>query len=137
FLYGYSGMRWTSPVLTLNPSLNSGISGVTLNHIHWHGRTLTIAIGSRRTTVRLTHGAPTTVLTPNGVRRLARRHRLRLTTRRPDLIRALDTVRCGPTSATSAQPGAPAQAATDGSPATDWQPVSLPATLTARRRDKV
>jgi hypothetical protein len=35
------------------------------------------------------------------------------------------------TFADGGQPGAPALAAVDGSPATDWQPVSVPASLTA------
>jgi trehalose/maltose hydrolase-like predicted phosphorylase len=132
FLYGYSGMRWSSRALALNPSLNAGISGIRLDNIRWHGRTLTVVIGSRRTTVTLTRGAPTRVLTPSGLKRLARGHRVRLATRRPDLIRSSDVVRCGHASATSAQAGAPAQAAIDGSPATEWQPASLPASLTAR-----
>jgi hypothetical protein len=52
-------------------------------------------------------------------------------TARPDLSRTSDAVRCGGAAASTALPGAPALAAVDGSPATDWQPVSLPATVTA------
>jgi hypothetical protein len=40
-------------------------------------------------------------------------------------------VRCQPAVASSSQVGADPLAAVDGSPATDWQPASLPATLTA------
>lgn len=40
-------------------------------------------------------------------------------------------MRCGAATASSSQIGAPALAAVDGSPATDWQPASLPATVTA------
>ncbi len=45
-----------------------------------------------------------------------------------------DAVRCAGASASSFQPGAPPLAAVDGSPATDWQPVALPARLTVSVR---
>jgi len=52
-------------------------------------------------------------------------------TRRPDLAPTNDLVRCQAASASSSQVGADPLAAVDGSPATDWQAVSVPATLTA------
>jgi hypothetical protein len=51
-------------------------------------------------------------------------------TLRPDLAPTGDVVRCGNASATTSQPGSPPLAAVDGSKATGWQPVTLPATLT-------
>jgi hypothetical protein len=54
-----------------------------------------------------------------------------MSTRRPDLTPTADVVRCQPAVASSSQVGADPLAAVDGSPATGWQPVSVPATLTA------
>ena len=132
FLYGYSGLRWGTGAVTLAPSLNGQLRGVTLRNLQWRGRTFTVSVGDRTTTVTLSHGPAlplaTPARTPDGQRRALA---ARCTTARPDLTPTTDAVRCGGASATSALPGAPALAAVDGSPATDWQPVSLPATLTA------
>jgi hypothetical protein len=95
----------------------------------WRGRRFTISIGSRRTTLSLASGAPLRVSTPTGVRFATVRHPVTLSTRRPDLTPTPDAPLCVNVTASSAQVGAPALAAVDGSPATDWQPVSLPATL--------
>jgi trehalose/maltose hydrolase-like predicted phosphorylase len=132
FLYGYSGMRWNSNNVALNPSLNGQIGGVVLHNLQWQGRTFTVAIGQQHTTVTLQSGAPLPIQTPVGVRRVSRGHALMLTTRRPDLIASSDLVRCNPVTASSSQPGAPALAAVDGSSATDWEPTSVRSTLTAR-----
>jgi hypothetical protein len=132
FLYGYSGMRWDTNDVALNPSLNSEIGGIVLHNLQWRGRTFTVTIGQQHTTVRLTSGAPMPVKTPNGTRRLTSGHALTIATRRPDLTASSDLVRCGRVVASSSQPGAPALAAIDGSPATDWEPAAVKATLTAR-----
>ncbi len=132
FLYGYSGMRWGANSVQLNPSLNGQIGGIVLHDLQWRGRTFTVAIGQQRTTVTLQSGAPLPIQTPAGTRRLVAGRRLTLATRRPDLTRSSDLVRCNPVTASSSQPGAPALAAVDGSPATDWEPTSVHATLTAR-----
>jgi hypothetical protein len=131
FLYGYSGMRWNSGSIGLNPSLSSQIGAIVLHDVHWRGRTFRVAIGSQRTTVTLTSGAPLPVTTPHGLRTVRRGHSLTLATRRPDLTRTRDLARCGRVRASSSQPGAPALAAVDGSPATDWEPATVHATLTA------
>jgi hypothetical protein len=65
-----------------------------------------------------------------GKRLLSKGHSLALATRRADLTPTTDVVQCGRATATSSLPGALPLAAVDGSPATDWQPASLPATLT-------
>jgi trehalose/maltose hydrolase-like predicted phosphorylase len=132
FLYGYSGMRWGANSVQLNPSLNGQIGGIVLHDLQWQGRTFTVAIGQQLTTVTLQSGAPFPIQTPAGTRRLVAGRRLTLATRRPDLTRSSDLVRCSPVAASSSQPGAPALAAVDGSPATDWEPTSVHATLTAR-----
>ena len=131
FLYGYSGMRWGANSVELNPSLNAEIGGIVLHNLQWRGRTFTVTIGQQRTTVRLQSGAPLPVQTPAGVRLVSAGRALTLPTRRPDLAPSNDLVRCGTVTASSAQPGAPALAAVDGSPATDWEPASVDSTLTA------
>jgi F5/8 type C domain len=54
---------------------------------------------------------------------------LTMRTGRPDLTPTTDLVRCQPATASSAQPGADPLAAVDGSPATDWQPAQVTASL--------
>jgi trehalose/maltose hydrolase-like predicted phosphorylase len=131
FLYGYSGMRWDPGSVGLNPSLSSQIGGIVLHDVHWRGRTFQVAIGPQRTKVTLTGGAPLPVMTPGGLRTVRRGHALTLATRRPDSARTRDLARCGRVRASSAAPGAPALAAVDGSPATDWQPAAVHSTLIA------
>jgi len=132
FLYGYSGMRWGANSVELKPSLNAQIGGIVLHNVQWRGRTFTVDIGQQHTTVRLQSGAPMRIATPAGTRRLVRGRMLTLATRRPDLASSSDLVRCNPATASSSQPGAPALAAVDGSPATDWEPTSVHSKLTAR-----
>jgi trehalose/maltose hydrolase-like predicted phosphorylase len=131
FLYGYSGMRWQVNGVQLSPSLNSQIGGIVLHNLQWQGRTFTVTIGQQHTTVRLQSGAPLPVKTQTGERRVSLGHPLTLITRRPDLTGSSDLVRCGRVVASSSQPGAPALAAVDGSPATDWEPAAVHATLNA------
>jgi hypothetical protein len=130
FLYGYSGLRWTSGDVQLAPSLTGQLGGVVLHDLSWHGRRFTVAIGQRTTTVTLNSGAELPVETHGRLRHVGAGQTLTIVTRRPDLSKTNDAVRCGKAVATSSQPGAPPLAAVDGSTATDWQPVRLPATLT-------
>jgi hypothetical protein len=131
FLYGYSGMRWNADSVGLSPSLSGQLGGVVLSDIAWHGSRFTVAIGARTTTVTLLSGPPLPISTPAGTELVDNGHPISIATARPDLTSSADVVRCGRASASSAQPGAPALAAVDGSSATDWQPTSLPATMTA------
>src|SRR5207253_1781773 len=122
--------RFGTSSVSLAPSLNRQLPGVVLRGLSWHGRRFTVSIGQRATRVTLQAGAPLPISTPGGRRRLTRAHALTLPTARPDLAPSSDVVRCGPASASSALPGAPALAAVDGSSGTDWQPARLPATVT-------
>jgi hypothetical protein len=114
----------------LAPSLTSQLSGVVLHNLSWRGRVFTVSVGRRTTTVTLTSGAPMPIRTRTGTQTLSPGRSLKLRTARPDLDRARDAVGCQTAKASTAAPGAPALAAVDGSPATDWQPAKLPATLT-------
>ncbi|HZO79542.1 MAG TPA: glycosyl hydrolase family 65 protein [Solirubrobacteraceae bacterium] len=139
FLYGYSGMRLAPSAVRLAPTLTGAIGGIVLHHVGWHGRTFTVTIGRRRTTVSLNAGRPMPVDTPNGRRVLSSGATLSMRTAQPQAAPTSDLVRCGPARASSAALGAPALAAIDGSIATDWQPTRLPATLTVptRRRASI
>jgi trehalose/maltose hydrolase-like predicted phosphorylase len=130
FLYGYSGMRWENGEVALAPSLTSQLGGVVLHDVAWRGRTFTVSIGPKTTTVTLDSGSALPIGTPSGREIVSPGQTLRLQTARPDLTHTNDLVRCQSASASSAQPGAPALAAVDGSPATDWEPTTVPATLT-------
>jgi len=140
FLYGYSGLRFGARAVSLAPSLTGALGGIVLHDVSWHGRRFTVAIGPRTTTVTLTSGASLLVATGAARTRPIAKGRalfletgrtLTIATRRPDLSATTDAVRCGAAYATTSEPGAPALAAVDGSDATDWQPTSVPATLTA------
>jgi len=130
FLYGYSGLRWSSTGVQLDPSLTGQLGGIVLHGLSWQGRRFTVAIGSRSTTITLNSGSSLPVDTPSGTHTVTLGNPLAIPTRRPDLTPTSNVVRCAKAVASSAEPGAPALAAVDGSPATGWQPVALPATFT-------
>ena len=73
FLYGYSGMRWNSANVGLDPTLNSQIGGIVLHAVQWRGRTFQVTIGQQRTTVTLQSGAPLPIPTPGGLRTVSTR----------------------------------------------------------------
>ncbi|WP_327180144.1 discoidin domain-containing protein [Streptomyces sp. NBC_01335] len=131
FTHGLTGLRLREDGIRLDPVLPPQLgAGVTLKGLRHRGRTYDIALGPRTTTVRLVSGAPFTVHTPTGPRRLA--STLVLPTRRPDLTPTDDAARCRPATADSESPGLYAQAAVDGSPATAWSPDGATGTLTVR-----
>ncbi|HWD75398.1 MAG TPA: glycosyl hydrolase family 65 protein [Solirubrobacteraceae bacterium] len=134
FLYGYSGLRWEPNGVRIAPSLTSQLSGVVLRNLSWRGRAFQVSVGRRTTTVTLLSGPALPVMTPAGQRQVTVGHALVVRTARPDLTPTSDAVRCQRATATSSEPGAPALAAVDGSPASEWQPVRLPAIFTVPTR---
>jgi trehalose/maltose hydrolase-like predicted phosphorylase len=82
FQYGFSGLRFGTRSIHLAPSLPQQLRGITLNHLRWHGRAFTVAIGAKKTTVRLSSGRAMTIITRGGKRTLRRGHTLTLRTRR-------------------------------------------------------
>jgi hypothetical protein len=130
FLYGYSGLRWETSDVRLAPSLTSQLPGVVLRNLSRRGSLFTVSVGQRTTTVMLQSGPPLPVRTSAGLRVVSAGQVLRISTAGPDLTRSADAVRCQAATATSAEPGVPALAGVDGSVATDWQPVHVPASLT-------
>ncbi|MEV7653722.1 discoidin domain-containing protein [Streptomyces anulatus] len=129
FTHGLTGLRLREDGVRLDPTLPPQLrEGVTLKGLRYRDATYEVGIGPRTTTVRLTSGAPFTVHTPEGPRRLA--STLELPTRRPDLTPTADAARCRPVTATSEAPGLYAEAAVDGAPATSWSPDGAEGSLT-------
>ncbi|MFI1395228.1 discoidin domain-containing protein [Streptomyces sp. NPDC020681] len=130
FTHGLTGLRLREDGVRLDPLLPPQLRhGVTLRGLRWQGRTFDIAVGPRRTTVRLTAGEPFTLSTPAGRVRLE--DTVTLPTRRPDLAPTDNAARCVGVTASSEEPGMYAAAAVDGSTATAWIPDGTNGTLTA------
>lgn len=120
FLYGYSGWRWRADGLHVDPSLPPQLTGVTLNAVRWHGRTIRVAIARDATTITLTHGRPIALEKPDGTRAtLSHSSPITLPTRRPDETPTTDVARCRPATATP-ETAEPPQSAVDGTPITAW-----------------
>jgi hypothetical protein len=132
FLYGFSGFRPLPAAVRLDPSLPPQLGGITLRNLAWQGRTFTVHIGPRDTTVTLNSGAPLPVITPDGAKTVQLGAPLIIPTRRPDLLPTDDLVRCRQITATSSLPGSPPVAAVDGSPSTAWVAAESHATLTVK-----
>jgi len=132
FLYGYSGLQWNADAVQLSPILTGQLGGLVLHGLWWHGRRFTVTIDQHATAITLNSGGVLPVKTGSVIRGVGTGQTLSVATRRPDLVQTKDVARCGDASATSSQPGAPALAAVDGSAATEWRPMAIPAMLTVR-----
>ena len=130
FLYGYSGLRWSTNGVGLAPSLTRQLRGIVLHGLAWHGTRFTVAIGQTDTRVRVDSGPALPVRLATGTRTVASGATLTVPTNRPDLTPTTDLARCRPATASSAQPGSDPLSAVDGSPATGWQSTGTGATLT-------
>ncbi len=130
FEYGFSGLRFGTDAVNLDPSLPPQLPGVTLTHLSWHGRVFTVAIGPQRTIVSNDGRASVPIHTPAGLVRLAPGARTTMLTRRPDQQLTSDLARCRSVSATSSVPGDDPVAAVDGSIATPWIAAQPRADLT-------
>jgi trehalose/maltose hydrolase-like predicted phosphorylase len=123
FTYGLTGFRWRADRVHLDPMLPPQLSsGVTVQGLHWHGRTFDVQIGGTTTKVTLRSGAAMPVETPSGTQTLGAGSSLTIPTRRPDLTPTTDLARCKPATASSEESGMYAEAAVDGSSATTWAP---------------
>jgi trehalose/maltose hydrolase-like predicted phosphorylase len=120
FYYGFSGFRWRANTIHLNPNLPPQMRGVILRNLAWHGRTFTVAIGPRHTTVTLISGPPAPVTSGRFHRVLGPHHPVILRTQRPDLDPTTDVARCKPITAAASAQGYLPNAANDGSLTTSW-----------------
>ena len=57
FLYGFSGFRPLVDAVRLDPNLPPQLAGITLSNLAWQGRTFTMHIGPRETSLTLNSGA--------------------------------------------------------------------------------
>lgn len=130
FYYGFSGLRFGTDAISLDPSLPPQMQGLTLRGLKWQGRTFEIQIDRARTEVRLVDGAAMPVQTPQGRKTLSAGTPLVLATRKPDLIPTDNLARCRAATATSAFAAYPPVGAVDGSIATSWSPVGGKGALT-------
>lgn len=125
FPYGLAGLRWNPSKLTLAPTLPPQLRpGITLHGIRYHGRSLTIAIRARKTTVTLTSGMPMLLDTPAGRITLRLNHPVHLQTARPDLDPTYNLARCKPATASSSLPAHYPASALDGNSVTSWRAAS-------------
>jgi trehalose/maltose hydrolase-like predicted phosphorylase len=132
FQYGFTGLRFGTDAVTLDPSLPPQLPSLTVTDLHWQGRTFTVAMGRSSTTVTLDSGASLPIDTPTGRTTALPGRPVTIGTRQPDQQPTTDLARCQQVTASSALPGNDAVAAVDGSPATDWVPVTPDARLTVR-----
>lgn len=135
FLYGYSGLRFGTDRVRLDPTLPPQLSaGLRLVGLQWQGRRFDVALAPAGTTVTLRAGTPMAVQTPAGRRTLAPGAPLTLPTRTAGPT-SQDLARCRPVTATAADPSQPAGAAVDGSLVTSWSSgldPAQPSVLTVR-----
>jgi len=137
FLFGYSGLRLQAAAVQVDPSLPPQMAGLTLRNLLWQGRTFTMHIGPRQTSISLDSGAAIPIITPGGNKTLSRGSPLVIPTRRSDLLPTDNLARCRKITATSSAPGSPAVAAVDGSSATAWVAAEAQADLTLDLATKI
>ena len=53
FLYGFTGLRWGTDAVTIDPFLPTQLPGVTITGVKWHGSTFDLAVGQQSTTLTL------------------------------------------------------------------------------------
>jgi len=132
FEYGFSGLRFGTDAVTLDPSLPPQLPSLTLDELQWHGSVFTVAIGPKSTTVSLASGPALPVDTPTGRQTVGQGQSITIPTRRPDLQPTTDLARCQQVTASSFVPGDNPVAAVDGSTATAWVATGPQATLTVQ-----
>ena len=84
FLYGFTGLRWGTGDITVDPFLPTQLPGVDVTGVKWHGSTFDITVGQQSTTLTLRSGSTLTVRDGNGtVHHVTARTPLQLPTRHP------------------------------------------------------
>ena len=83
FLYGFTGLRWDTNAVRLDPTLPPQMAGLRVTGLAWQGRHFDIEIAPDSTTIRLTSGAPLPLVVAGRPRRaLQRGGHLTVATRR-------------------------------------------------------
>lgn len=84
FLYGFTGLRWGTDAVTVNPFLPPQLPGVDMTGVKWHGSTFDISVGQKTTTLTLRSGPALAVRDGSGkLHKVTRGASLHLTTRHP------------------------------------------------------
>jgi trehalose/maltose hydrolase-like predicted phosphorylase len=84
FLYGFTGMRWGTDAVTIDPFLPTQLPGVNITGVKWHGSTFDISVGQQRTTLTLRSGPPLAVRDGAGtLHRVTAAAPLKIPTRHP------------------------------------------------------
>ncbi|WP_435129356.1 ricin-type beta-trefoil lectin domain protein [Actinacidiphila sp. bgisy144] len=84
FLYGFTGLRWGTDAVTLDPFLPQQLPGVDITGVKWQGRTFDVSVGPKTTTLTLRSGPPLTVRDGGGTsHKVTRGAALHLPTRHP------------------------------------------------------
>lgn len=129
FDYGFTGLRFDTGAIRLDPALPPQLHDLTITGLHWQGRTFSLTLGPQTTTITTTSALPliadirgTTYTALPGLP-------VRVPTRRPDRQTDGDVAQCQDATASSAAPGEPATAAVDGSATTAWTATEPKATL--------
>jgi trehalose/maltose hydrolase-like predicted phosphorylase len=92
FLYGFTGLRWGTDAVTVDPFLPPQLPGVDLTGVKWHGRTFDVSVGRQTTKLTLRAGPPLPVRVGGGdVRQVRPGTALQVPTRHP----AGDSTNCG------------------------------------------
>ncbi|MEV6008640.1 ricin-type beta-trefoil lectin domain protein [Streptomyces sp. NPDC051976] len=66
FLYGFTGLRWGTDAVTLNPFLPRQLPGDDVTGLKWHGTTFDVSVGRQTTTVTVRSGPTLPVRDGNG-----------------------------------------------------------------------
>ncbi len=66
FLYGFTGLRWGTDSITIDPFLPTELPGVDITGLKWQGRTFDLSVGQQTTTLTLRSGAPLPVRVSDG-----------------------------------------------------------------------
>ena len=129
FEYGFTGLRWDSSSVQLDPNLPPQLPGLDLTGLQWHGSTYNLSIRPGGATITVTAG-PNLPVTIAGapVQTVTSGSTLTVPTRTPSA--STNLAQCKSVTASSADPSYPAAAAADGSPATAWHATSAGANLT-------
>ncbi|MFF7994614.1 ricin-type beta-trefoil lectin domain protein [Kitasatospora xanthocidica] len=84
FLYGFTGMRWGTDAVTIDPFLPAQLPGDDVTGVKWHGSTFDISVGQQSTTVTVRSGSSLAVRDRSGaVHQVAAGSSIQLPTRHP------------------------------------------------------
>lgn len=121
FLYGFTGLRWETGSVEIDPSLPPQLPGVDLTGLKWQGRVFDLTVGQKTTELHLTSGPALPVTVADGsVRSVKPGSTLTIPTRQTNQSATTDIARCQTVSASSADPSHPAVGAVDGTGSVGW-----------------